>query len=214
MTLKTVFTTRILFYLTLCVIAGLAINATLSAPSPEIVIKKTSKQMLKALEENHDAVIADPNNIYQLIDTIALPHFDIEAIVRSILGKFFRQATAEQHRAFRIEFQTLLMHIYAKAFLEYTDEKVRVFPVSPDALMSNRVKVQTLIEGKQIQPVSIIYRMHVKKGEWKIYDFSVEGVSLVLNYRQSFAEQIKKDGLDILIANLAEKNAEFNLYGD
>ncbi len=54
----------------------------------------------------------------------------------------------------------------------------------------------------------------MRKGEWKIYDFCVEGVSLVLNYKQSFAEQIKNDGLDALIANLAKKNDEFNLYSD
>jgi len=214
MTFKTVFASRILFYLSLYVIAGLAVNATLSATSPEIVIKRTSKQMLRALNDNHDAVIADPNNIYRLINTIALPHFDIEAIVRSVLGKYCRQATTEQYRAFRTEFQTLIIHIYAKAFLQYTDETVRVLPVSPDALRSNRVRVKTLIESKRIQPISIIYRMHEKKGEWKIYDFAMEGVSLVLNYRQSFAEQIKKDGLDILIAKLAEKNAEFILYSD
>ena len=106
------------------------------------------------------------------------------------------------------------MHTYAKALLQYTDEKVTVFPVKPDATRANRIKVRSLIEGKHSEPVCIIYRMHMRKGEWKIYDFCVEGVSLVLNYRQSFAEQIKDDGLDALIANLAKKNDEFNLFGD
>ncbi len=179
-----------------------------------MVIKQTSEQMIKALNDNHDALVTNPNRIYQLIDTIALPHFDIPLITRSVLGKFGRQTTAEQHRAFRIEFQTLIMHTYAKALLQYTDERVRVFPVTADAKKANRVKVRSLIEGKHSEPVSIIYRMHMRKGEWKIYDFCVEGVSLVLNYKQSFAEQIKNDGLDALIVNLAKKNDEFNLYSD
>lgn len=195
-------------------IVGIAVNTSLSEPSPELVIKQTSELMIKALNDNQDALITDPNNIYQLIDTLALPHFDIEAIVRSVLGKYCRQATTNQHRAFKTEFQALIMHTYAKALLQYTDEKVRVFPVPPDTLKSNRVKVRSLIKGKHSQPVSILYRMRMKKGKWRIYDFSVEGVSLVLTYRQSFSEQIKNKGLDALIAKLAQKNAEFKLYGD
>lgn len=106
------------------------------------------------------------------------------------------------------------MHTYAQALLRYTDEVVRVFPVPADTLKTNRVKVRSLIEGKHSQPVSILYRMRLKKGEWKIYDFSVEGVSLVLTYRQSFSEQIRNSGLDTLVRNLARKNAAFRLQGN
>ena len=106
------------------------------------------------------------------------------------------------------------MHTYAQALLHYTDEVVRVLPVPPDTLKTNRVKVRSLIEGKHIQPLSILYRMRLNKGEWKIYDFSVEGVSLVLTYRQSFSEQIRSNGLDALIRDLAAKNAAFSLHGN
>ena len=186
----------------------------MSALSPEAIIKQTSEQMIKALNDNRSKLDSNPDSIYELIDTIALPHFDIEAIVRSVLGKYCRQASTEQHRAFETEFQTLIMHTYAQALLRYTDEVVRVFPVPADTLKTNRVKVRSLIEGKHSQPVSILYRMRLKKGEWKIYDFSVEGVSLVLTYRQSFSEQIRNSGLDTLVRNLARKNAAFRLQGN
>lgn len=105
------------------------------------------------------------------------------------------------------------MHTYAQSLLRYTDESVRVLPVPAETMKSNRVKVRSVIEGKHIQPLPILYRMPIKQGEWKIYDFSVEGVSLVLTCGQSFSEQIRNDGLDALIRNLAEKNAAFTLHG-
>jgi len=41
---------------------------------------------------------------------------------------------------------------------------------------------------------------------WKIYDVMVEGISLVTNYRSSFATIIRQQGMDGLIRRLAEKN--------
>jgi ABC-type transport system involved in resistance to organic solvents, auxiliary component len=48
--------------------------------------------------------------------------------------------------------------------------------------------------------------MHLKNDAWKVYDVSVDGISLVANYRTSFAKEIRKDGLDKLIAKLADRN--------
>jgi phospholipid transport system substrate-binding protein len=55
-------------------------------------------------------------------------------------------------------------------------------------------------------PVSIVYSLHHTKQGWKVYDVAVEGVSLVTNYRSSFASTIRKDGLDQLINMLAVNN--------
>ena len=46
-----------------------------------------------------------------------------------------------------------------------------------------------------------------KKGEsWKVYDVTVENVSLVQTYRGSFSDEIARSGIDGLIKVLEQKN--------
>lgn len=189
------------------------VTAAQALPSPDLVVEQTAQQMIAALKENRAALETDPSRIYALIDRIALPHFDIETIARQILGKSWRTASAQQRQQFSSEFQTFIMDTYAKQLLKYSDQRLQVDPVSPEALSARYVAVHTRIVTGGADPISIDYRMHMKDGAWKICDFTVEGVSLVINYRHSFAAEIRKSGLDALIHKLAELNARFKLEG-
>ena len=41
---------------------------------------------------------------------------------------------------------------------------------------------------------------------WKVYDISVENVSLVITYRSQFGEEVARSGIDGLIGSPTEKN--------
>jgi len=56
------------------------------------------------------------------------------------------------------------------------------------------------------QPLPIDFTMHQKEGTWKVYDITVEGVSLVMTYRSEFDAVVKQEGVDGLIKRLAQKN--------
>jgi phospholipid transport system substrate-binding protein len=58
------------------------------------------------------------------------------------------------------------------------------------------------------QPVSIDYEMEKTDNGWKIYDVKVGGVSLVTTYRDTFASEVRDNGIDGLIKSLAAKNRE------
>ena len=73
---------------------------------------------------------------------------------------------------------------------------------SPD---DNEVVVRTEIRGRG-DPIQLDYRLEKAGGGWKIYDVNVLGVWLVENYRNSFAQEIGANGIDGLIAKLAERN--------
>ena len=62
--------------------------------------------------------------------------------------------------------------------------------------MSNRL----LVENRQ--PIGTRHRSH------KIFDVTVDGVSLVTTYRDSFAEEVRARGIDGLIRMLVAKNGE------
>ncbi len=173
-------------------------------PAQEVV-QDTSAQMLSALRQNYAALKQDSSQIYGLVDQIVLPNFDFELMSRWVLGRAWQQATPEQRRRFTDEFRTLLVRTYAKALLEYANEEVRVLP-QPGAADGSDTMIKTEVRLKAGQPIQINYSMHLGNNAWKVYDVTVDGVSLVTNYRGTFATQIRDSGLDAVIADLQQRN--------
>ncbi len=172
---------------------------------PQEVIQDTSAQMLSALRQNYAALKQDSSQIYGLVDQIVLPNFDFELMSRWVLGRAWQQATPDQRRRFTDEFRTLLVRTYAKALLEYANEEVRVLP-QPGAADGNETTIKTEVRLKASQPIQINYSMHLGNDAWKVYDVTVDGVSLVTNYRGTFASQIRDSGIDAVIADLQQRN--------
>lgn len=174
--------------------------------SAQELVKQTSQSMIEALRENRQSLEQDPGLIYNLVKDIVLPKFDFETMSRWVLGKYWRQATPEQQRRFVEEFRTLLVNTYARSLLEYSNEKIE-FPPMHAAPGSEDVTVPTQIMPKSGPSISINYSMHLTGDGWKVYDVAIDGVSLVTNYRGTFTSQIRKEGMDVLIQKLSERNA-------
>ena len=190
-----------------CLCLVLVFNtAQATIQSAEEVVMSTADAVLARLTTEREALDADPGKIYGLVNEIVIPHFDFVSMSKWVLGKKnWRGASKGQRDKFVEEFRTLLIRTYAKALLEYSDEKIVYLPVekNPD---SNLVVVKTKINQSGSTAVPIDYRMHVSGGEWKVVDIVVDGVSLILTYRGSFASEIKKNGLDALISKLSQRN--------
>ena len=178
-----------------------------SAQPPQQVVQDTSAQMIEALRKNREILRQDPRRLHGLVNQIILPNFDFELISRWVLGRAWQQATPEQRRHFAEEFQTLLVRTYSNALLEYVDEDIQVLPPR-GAVSGNEATVRTEVRPRTGQPIQINYSMYLRDGNWKIIDVTVEGVSLVTNYRSTFASQIRTSGLDAVIADLRQRNAQ------
>lgn len=171
------------------------------------VVKTTSQQVLERLATEKGHLEENPGRIYELINELVLPHFDFTSMSRWVLGReSWKTASEEQRREFIGEFQTLLVRTYAKALLEYSDEEIKYYPAEGNpgsGLVVVKTEVQQPSGGGSIP---IHYRMHQQNGQWKVVDVAVDGVSLVSTYRGSFASEIRKNGLDALIAKIGERN--------
>jgi len=191
--------------LLLCLLGGGPVWATVQPPQQ--VVQETSTQMIEALRSNREVLRQDPSRLYGLVHQIILPNFDFNLISRWVLGRAWQQATPDQRRQFAQEFQTLLVRTYSNALLEYVDEDFQFLPPRGE-VSGNEATVRTEIRLSAGQPIPIHYRMHLRDGAWKIIDVTVEGISLVTNYRSTFASQIRSSGLDAVIADLRQRNAE------
>ena len=190
--------------LILCLLLTLALPAT-AAVGPEQLIKETSDRVLDEIKSNGDAYRSDPQSIYDLVNTVVLPHFDFVAMTDLALGRYKDQVSAEQRPEIVEEFRLLLVRTYSSALLEYTDQALVYLPMEGTEA-DGLVVVRTEIEQAGGFPIPINYSLRNGNDGWKVYDISVDDVSLVTNYRSSFARAIKKNGVDGLIQTLRDRN--------
>ena len=173
----------------------------------QALVRDTSERMLSTLRAERETVTAQPERIYDLVNQIVLPHFDFQRMARWVLGKHWRRADGAQRERFTTEFRTLLVRTYATALNSYADTAVTYLPLRAENGAED-VTVRTEAEVPGGLPVPLDYKLHLQGDAWKVYDVAIDGLSLVGNYRSSFAREIRKRGLDGLIGRLAERNRQ------
>ncbi len=106
---------------------------------------------------------------------------------------------------FAREFGTLLIKTYSTALAEYTNQEIEILSSSVSA-DSRRSTVRTRIVESGRAPLAVDYSLVQVDNTWKIYDVRIEGVSLAINYRSTFALEIRNHGTGGLIERLVERN--------
>lgn len=185
---------------------ALLLRPALAAHPAEQLVHETTEKVLERLRSDSENLKADSSLIYPMVEDLVLPHFDFRRMSIWVLGKSWRKADKAQKIKFTREFRTLLVRTYAKALLEYTDQTMRYLPFHADP-SAKKVKVKTEIIQKGGPSIPLHYSMYEnRKGEWRVYDIKVDGVSLVSNYRSSFNTEIRQGGIPKLLDKLVQMN--------
>lgn len=172
------------------------------------LVKATSDEVLAAIKANEEKIKADPKVVSALVEKIVLPHIDFQAMSKLVLAVNWRKASATQQAAFTDEFRALLVRTYSKSLGEYDGQKITYFPMRPESDPKEAL-VRTEIQAKSGMPIPVAYRLRKnEQGVWKIIDVVIDEVSLVTNYRNTFAQDVQRMGMDGLIKQLRNSNAE------
>ncbi|MGZ4959981.1 MAG: MlaC/ttg2D family ABC transporter substrate-binding protein [Methylomonas sp.] len=173
---------------------------------PQKIIEDSSNQLKSRLQE--PGFTHDFRKINEFVQSVLYPHADFDLISSLVLGKLWKDASPAEKESFKKEFQTLLVRTYSRAFVEFKEWSVKFLPVNPDE-DERKVMVRTEILQPGLQPIGVNYRMVNTKGDWKVYDIVIEGVSLITNYRTSFKNEVERTGsLQEVINQLAKRNIE------
>lgn len=198
---------------------GISHTSLATPDSPKALLEDTARQMLDALNANRDRIKGKPQLTEELIEKILLPHIDFITASKYVLGANWNTASKTQKIEFIKTFRTLLLRFYSSALSEYLnthDEKLDMSLMTfqdPGKIDSNQVTVRSEVKPKNGKPVPITYQMINTSRGWKVFDVSVEGVSVITTYKTSFASEIQQKGLDGLITSLKERNEKL-LAGD
>lgn len=177
-----------------------------AVPDPDVLIKETAREVLDIVSSDKELRAGNQKKILELVDAKVLPHFNFERMTKLAVGRSWRTATPEQKQALMSEFRILLVRTYTKAFTSFRDQTVEIKPFKLDPAATDVTVKTAIVKPGGQQPILVDYDMEKTPDGWKVYDLTVEGVSLVTSYRGSFAEQIQQSGIDGLIKTLVEKN--------
>ncbi len=186
--------------------ASLASLAPSADVPPDKLARDATDKIVELLKANKDAYNKDHKKLFAMVDEHVLAHFDFRAMSRTVLGRYWREASEDQRSKFSTEFRDLLVRTYATALLKYNDEEIIYLPfrMSPeDRTATVKSEVRRKDGGP---PIAIQYNFYRTEKGWKVYDVAIEGASLVSTYQSTFAARVQKEGLDALIASLAQDN--------
>jgi phospholipid transport system substrate-binding protein len=196
-------------------ILGLALSLSLSVSSawaqedsPDAVIRQITEDVLSIVRQDKDIQGGDTKKAIELIEAKVLPHLDFPRMTALALGKDWRKANPGQQERLVKEFRTLLVRTYSNALSGYKDQTVRYKPGNKPAGETANMTVKTEVLQPGGKPIQLDYSVNKGPSGWKVHDVIVAGVSLVTNYRDAFAQEVRANGIDGLIGMLADKNKQ------
>ncbi len=173
--------------------------------APDALVKTVTTEVLDIIRKDKDIQSGSTKRAIDLIEQKVFPHFNFAHMTALALGKEWRQANPAQQKILTEEFHTLLVRTYSNALTAYKNQTVEFKPLQMQAADTD-VTVRTQINQPGGKPLTLDYSMEKLPQGWKVYDVVVAGVSLVTNYRSSFATEVRNGGIDGLIKALQAKN--------
>ena len=174
--------------------------------TPDTLIKTVTNEVLDIVRKDKDIQSGNTRKAIELVEAKVLPHFNFTRMTQLALARDWRQANPAQQKALTDEFRTLLVRTYSKALTEYKNQAIEFRPF---ALKAGETDVRVRTEIKQSgagKNIELDYFLEKAGSAWKVYDIEVGGISLVTNYRESFASEVRNNGIDGLVKSLQAKN--------
>ena len=200
-------------YLAVCL--GLLVAAPTPAQPPEDpqpAIEEAVQILLDEFSVRRAEFESDPRELFALVERVVVPLFDLKRISRLVLATHGRQASPAQREAFGEAFKKLLIGTYATALFKYTGDQKMTFTGSKITERKGRkfavVNSEVSLSGGS-SPVAVVYALILDQDDaWKIYNLTIDGINLVINYRNAYAESIASQGLDGVIESMQASNAK------
>jgi phospholipid transport system substrate-binding protein len=189
------------------------INTYAATRTPTAVVEETVSSVIKVLKDD----TLDREGRWQKIGEIINRRFDFQTMSQSVLATNWQSATPDEKRKFVEFFSQYLENTYRTKIESYTDQRIEF---TGEKIQDGRAWVDSLIHTSNTE-IPVSYKLIDKDGDWYAYDVVIEGISLVNNYRNTYAAIIKNEGMDGLLSDLqtriarykAERQAE-NTAGD
>lgn len=188
----------------LLLVSALAITPfTLQATkdNPYQQMQQAADKTFSRLKNEQSAIRSNPERLRTVVQQELLPYVDIRYAGALVLGRYFRDATPEQKTAYFKAFEAYLAQVYGQALSMYTNQNYELSPAQ-ELDNSNIVPIRiTILESSGRAPIRLDFqwRKNSKTGEWKAFDMSAEGVSMITTKQNEWAATLRQGGVNALI---------------
>jgi phospholipid transport system substrate-binding protein len=182
---------RALLLCALLCLAG-AIRAEAVSEAPDEIVRSVAGDILGIIQSYQDRFENDPDGYYRAVDETMAGFVDYRSIARAVMARYWSEASVEQQERFVEVFRRGLVRTYARALLEFEQERVDVLPLLSEHLRGDRALVRMEITGGNGRIYPLQYSMgRGEDGAWRVRNVIVDGVNLGLTYRNQFASAMQ-----------------------
>jgi phospholipid transport system substrate-binding protein len=192
-------------------VLGFTLTAAAQELAPDQLVQKVTEEVLAAIKSDKQLAAGDKQKALKLAEEKVLPYIDFEESTRLAVGRAWSQATPEQRKQLVGEFRNMLVRTYSNSIEAYQGQTMKVMPSRGKGEGKEEATVRAQFVRSGGKPLPIEFQMRKESQSWKVYDISVEGISLVLTYRSEFDAVVKQEGIDGLIKRLQQKNSPTKL---
>jgi phospholipid transport system substrate-binding protein len=172
------------------------------ADDPMSVVKTTVNQALQVLQDKSAPLAQRQDKLRQIVAQT----FDFTEMAKSALGYHWKEITPAQQQEFTNAFIAFIEDSYLSKINDYRGQVVNFLRVSNEG-GAQYAQVATDIVQPKGDAIHVNYRLLQEGGTWKIYDVTVDAISIIANYRNQFNRVMNSKGYDTLIADLKAKQA-------
>lgn len=189
------------------VLTVLPVTTQAQGGGPVDMLQSVADRMIASLKSNKTTLKQNPRLVYSLAYKIIVPYADLDEMSKRVLPpQTWNSASAGQRQEFKREFTNLLVRTYASALAEYKDQTVQFYPVRGGYQGKSTVKVNSQIVRSDGPSISVVYSVVSTGSGWRLYDMTVEGVSMLQSFRSQFSDQLGKGDMASLIRVLKQHN--------
>jgi len=191
--------------LTAALIVSLAPSRFLApawADDPMSVVRTTVDQSLSVLRDNQTPLAQRQDKLRQIVSAT----FDFTEMAKSALGYHWKQISPDQQQEFTTAFVAFIEDSYLSKINDYRGQQVTFLRVTSDGPQYAQVNTDIVQPGGK-DPIHVDYRLIQEGNTWKIYDVTVDAISIIANYRNQFNRVMNNQGYATLISDLKSKQA-------
>ena len=172
------------------------------ADDPMSVVKTTVNQALDVLRDNQTPLAQRQDKLRQIVSAT----FDFTEMAKSALGYHWKQITPDQQQEFTNAFVAFIEDSYLSKVNDYRGQQVTFLRTTTDGPQYAEVNTD-VVEPEGKDPIHLNYRLVQEGATWKIYDVTVDAISIIANYRNQFNRVMNNQGYATLISDLKSKQA-------
>lgn len=129
--------------------------------------------------------------------TLLNGNFEVEDIGKFVIGRYWRNASDEDRKAFLTVFEDVLVQRFLPLFDDYATQSFSVEAVRTDAKKPEFSTVVSRVSQPTGSDAKVLWRIREKGGAFMVSDVKAEGISLRITYQSEYASFLKNNSGDV-----------------